>query len=112
MEEMEVSEGVTQDDYTRLSIDASNHSKYRDEELIKIICPADIQVSIAPPEIKSNLICERILYLDNMCKSTNYKLALNERLNNSNVLSSRTNLNEYLDRNHIFADFFLLEVFL
>ncbi|GBM62168.1 hypothetical protein AVEN_56796-1 [Araneus ventricosus] len=105
---MEVSGGVTQDDYTRLSIDANNHSKYSNEDLIKILSPetfyrADIQVSIAPPEINSNMICERILYLDRLRKAANSKLALYERLNNSNVLPWRTNLNEYLDRNHIFA---------
>ncbi|GBM79896.1 hypothetical protein AVEN_173883-1 [Araneus ventricosus] len=48
---MGLSEGVKQDDYTRLSIDANNHSKYSDEELIKILspdtfCPLDIQAGV------------------------------------------------------------------
>ncbi|GBM47808.1 hypothetical protein AVEN_260085-1 [Araneus ventricosus] len=104
---MDLSYGFMPDDYTRVSVDDKNHSTYSDE-LIKILspktfCHADIQISIAPQETK-NITCERILYLDKLRKAANSKLLLYERLNNSGVLSSRSNLYEFLDRNHIFAD--------
>ncbi|GBO42611.1 hypothetical protein AVEN_106276-1 [Araneus ventricosus] len=109
MEEMDFSEIISEDEYTRLSIDDENHVTYDDEELIRILspetfCPADIQASIAPPEIKANYICSRILYLDKLRRAAQSKLELYERLNNSGALSLRSNLNEYLDRNHIFLD--------
>ncbi|GBN91108.1 hypothetical protein AVEN_66904-1 [Araneus ventricosus] len=109
MEEMDFSDGFSEDEYSRLSIDETNHSDYNDEDLIRILspetfCPADIQLSTAPLESKANYICSRIIYLDKLRIAAQSKLALYERLNNCGALTLRANLNDYLERNHVFWD--------
>ncbi|GBN98670.1 Nucleic-acid-binding protein from transposon X-element [Araneus ventricosus] len=109
MEEMDLSDGFSEDEYSRLSIDETNYSDYNDEDLIRILtpetfCPADIQMSTAPLESKANYICSRITYLDKLRIAAQSKLALYERLNNCRALTLRANLNEHLERNHVFWD--------